>query len=176
MEDVLNTTGGNNDAGLKRTIYFALAADVETWPTLPGSPATYEDLVLHDGAFAMKTGKQFFSFEAQVRKSGLDTESAGERGSKSAVNRLEVMRSNISASVVGFLETHKNDEMVFIVEELNGDLRVIGDDDLPATIEDFKITGGKDVSDERSVSFTAESVGRVARYYTGQAIPLTPAA
>jgi hypothetical protein len=175
IESVLNTTGGNNDAGLKRTVYFALASDVLTWPTKEAAPTTYEDLVLATGAFAMKSTKRFWEFEADVRKNKITSESAGERGSKSAINKLEVVRSRISASVLGFLEQHKNDELVFIVEELNGELRVLGAEDLPATIESFTINGGADVSDDRNVSFTAEAVGRLPMVYTGQTIPLTPA-
>jgi len=123
--DLLNTTGGSNKAGIKRTLYFALAADVLTWPTLPAAPATYQDLVEYEADFAMQSTKKFQKFEATVRKSSLMFESAGERGSKSAVNRIEVLRARIDSAILGFLKEHMNDEMVWIVEDLEADVNHI---------------------------------------------------
>ncbi len=179
MENVLKESGQTEGAGLKRTVYFALAEDVLTWPTLEATPATYEEVMTHLAAFAMKTGKQFFSFEATVRKSSLESLSAGERGSLSAINRLMVMRSGVSATVAGFIQFHKNDEMVFICNDLDGVPRVLGTKDLPAQITEFKEGSGADVSDEKSISFTVESVGPLAKWYGTKAsplsVPLTPA-
>jgi len=180
IEDVLKPSGTENGAGLKRTIYFGLAASVATWPTLASSPSTYEDVMVHDAAIAMESGEQMYSFYATIRKSSLESLSAGERGSKTAINRLQIMRAEISPSVLGFIEQHKNDEMVFIVEDLNGNPRILGTEDLPAMFEEFSIPTGADVSDEKDVKITIESVGPIAKFYgtaaSPLAIPLTPAA
>ncbi len=176
INNISRSSGTDNKAGISRTIYFALAEDVATWPTLPASPTTYQDLVKHDGAFAMKTGKQFWSFKATVRRSSLKFESAGERGSKSAVNRLEVIRATMDDDIFGFFESHKNDELVLIVEDLDDNLRVLGTEVLPAMIEEFSGDSGADVSDDKHCKFIAESVGDIARVYTDQVVPLTPAA
>lgn len=172
IEDVLKPSGTENGSGLKRTIYFALADDVLTWPTLEASPATYEDLVTHIAAIAMKTGKKFWKFLASVRKSSLETLSAGERGSKVAINRLNIVRAEISPAVVGFIEQHKNDELVVIVEDLNGNPRILGTEDLPVTLEEFSVPTGADVSDEKDVKITFESVGPMAKFYGTAASPL----
>lgn len=179
IEDVLKPSGTENGAGLKRTIYFGLADQVETWPTLPSSPSNYEDLVTHDAAVAMQIGEQMYSFYATIRKSSLETLSAGSRGSLTAINRLKIVRAEISAAVVGFIKQHKNDEMIFIVEDLNGKPRFLGTEDLPAMFEEFNIPTGGDVTDEHDVSITIESVGPEATFYgtaaSPLAIPLTPA-
>jgi len=180
IENVLKGSGGNNGAGIKRTIYFGLSDDVLTWPALEASPTTYDELTTHTAAIAMKTGKQMFSFYATIRKSSLESLAAGERGSKTSINRLIIVRSEVDASVFGFLEQHKNDEMVFIVEDLNGNLQVMGTEDLPAMIEDYSVNSGADVSDVKDLSITIESVGPLAKFYgtvaAPLAVPLTPAA
>ena len=176
ISNITRSSGTDNKAGISRTIYFALAEDVQTWPTLPSGPATYQDLVKNDGAFAMKTGKQFWKFEATVRRSKLTFESAGERGSKSVINRLEVIRATMDDDIFGFFESHKNDDLIFIVKDHEDNLRVLGTEDLPAKIEEFSGDSGADVSDDKHCKFIVESVGDIARVYTGQTIPLTPAA
>jgi len=172
MEDILKESAQSEGAGLKRTIYFGLAQDVDVWPTLASNPTTYEAIMTHTAAFEMKTGKKFFKLEATVRKNSLESLSAGERGSLSAINRLVVMRSGVSVDVAGFIQRHKNDEMVFICNDLDGIPRVLGTSDLPAQMIEFKEGSGTDVSDEKSISFTVESVGPIAKWYGTKASPL----
>jgi hypothetical protein len=175
IANLLNDNAATNQAGLMRTIYFALAADVATWAGFPAAPATYADLVTHDSAFVMASTKQFFSFEATVRKSGLSFEAAGERGSKSSINRLEIIKASLSASMLGFLEAHQNDEMVFICKDLDGEMRVLGTETLPAMIESYSGATGADVTDGKETQIVIESVGKIATIYTSQTVPLTPA-
>jgi hypothetical protein len=178
LEDVVKDSGGDNGAGLKRTIYFALIADVLTWPTF-GASATYADLATFTTAFAMVSTKRFWSFVADVRRNSLESISAGERGSLSSINKLEIVRAKFNASVAGFLRQHKNDDMVFICEDLNGQLRVLGSNDLPAELVNFTIPSGAEVSDDKNTKITVEAVGEIAPHYgtiaVPLAIPLTPA-
>jgi len=175
IAELLNNNAQDNMAGVKRTLYFALAADVDTWPAITSPATTYEELVTYTSGFTMSSTKQFFKFQATVRKSSLNFESAGERGSKSSVNRLEVMRATLDKKIFGFLEAHKNDEMIWIVEDLNGDVRVLGEEDLPAMMEEFSGGTGADVADAKEVRFVIESVGNLPKFYNDQTIPLTPA-
>ncbi len=176
ISNINRSPGGDNKAGISKVMYFALAEDVQTWPSLPSTATTYEHLVSYESDFVMKTGKQFWEFNATVERSSLNFESAGERGSKSAVNLLEIVRASIDDTILGFLESHKNDEMVWIVEDLDDNFRVLGTKQLPAMIEEFGGNSGATVSDDKHAKVTVRASGDIARVYTGQTIPLTPAA
>lgn len=173
-QDVLNPTGGDNDAGLKRTVYFCLLSEIDTFPAVAASPTTYAQRVTISDDIEFVSGSCFRKLELTIRKSSLDNDAAGERHSKSSVNFAELYRARIDETMLGWLEEHKNDDMVFVIPQLDGKNRLLGSADLPATIENWEVRGGKDVSDPKGVMFRVESVGRIAPFYTG-AISLTPA-
>ena len=180
MENVVKQSGSRKGSGIKRRIYFGLVDNVETWPTENASPSTYEELGSLAAAVEMKTGEQMWYFDATIRKSSLQTMSAGARGSKVSKNRLTIIRAAITGSVLGFIRQHMNDEMFFIVNDLEGQPRFVGEEDLPAMLEEFDFPSGADVDDEVDCSITFEQVGRPALMYgtadTPLAIPTTPAA
>lgn len=174
--DVLNPTKVKNYSGLKRTFYIALAADVFTWPTLTDPVVTLTDLVTFDAGFTMKTGKRFWRFEAMVRKSNMSFTLGGQRGSKSFINRVELVRTDLSAELIGFITGYMSMPIVLIVETLDGDLRVIGTEGLPAFMEESEGNSGSDTTDDKEARIIIESVGDPAGFYTGLTVPLTPAA
>lgn len=180
LEDVKNPLGGNNDAGLKRTFYFGLAADVETWPTTAAIPATYAEKIELSSEVVMKSTKQMFALEVTVNKdNALDSESAGEMGSLSAKNMLRGLSARVTSSMLGWLEEHKNDELFFIVEENTDQLLFVGDEAVPAMFENFNVTRGGKVEDPKQITFSIVNFGRLSKYYgtvaAPLAIPLTPA-
>jgi len=180
LESLQNQSGGNNDAGLKRTFYIGLHNQVATWPTKAVAPATYAAVVTNDAAVAMTSGNQMYELELTVDKgSSLVTTSQGSKGSLSAKNDLKGVQAKVSASMAGWLEHHKNDELIGITSDLDGQLRFHGAEDLPLMMESFEIQGGGQVGEDRMVTFTLASVGRISSFYgtvaAPLAIPLTPA-
>ena len=180
IENVVKASGSKKGAGIKRRIYFGLVDQVETWPTENASPSTYEELATLTAAVAMSSGNQMYYFDATIRKSSLQSMSAGGRGSKVAKNKLEIIRAAMTAAVVGFIMQHKNDEMFFIVNDLEGQPIFIGEEDLPAMVEEFELGTGGDVDDEVDCKIIFEHAGRLPAFYgtvaSPLAIPLTPAA
>jgi len=176
LEDLLNPTQRKNYSGMKRTFYVALASDVLTWPTLVTPEVNWEDLVTCTSAFVMKSTKRFWRFEAMVRKNKITFTLAGQRGAKSFVNRVQLKRTDIGDELMGWLTAYMNQPIVLIAETLDGKLRVIGSEALPAFIEEAEGDSGEDVSDDKETMIIIESVGDVAPFYTGLAVPLTPAA
>lgn len=181
IEDVSNPLGGNNDAGLKRTYYFGLAADVETWPSGEAAPATYAEKTVLTSEVVMKSTKQMWKLEVTVNKdNALDSESAGAVGSLSAKNMLRGLSARVTPELCGWLEEHKNDELFFIVEENTDQLLFFGEENVPAMFEEFKVQRGGKVEDEKQITFSLANYGRLPKFYgsvaTPLAIPLTPAA
>jgi hypothetical protein len=181
LQSVETVSGGDNDAGLKRKFYFALHKDVLTWPSLAATPTTYAEKTTYTTPFVMKSTKRFWEIDLTTNKdNGLDSESAGSVGSLSSINKLRGLSARISPAIVGWIEEHKNDELVFIVEELDGQLKVVGDEGLPAMFESFMVQGGGKVGDDKQATFAITGPGRIAKYYgtvaVPLAIPLTPAA
>ncbi|GAB2553089.1 hypothetical protein [Rufibacter soli] len=175
VADLLRTPGQDNDAGIKTIVHYCRYHDVKTFPVPNAAPTTYAEKMELTGDFVMNTGKKMAKFECTLEKGALDTKGVGSPGSSSAENMLKLFRYGQEASILGWIEEYKNDDMIFIVEDLQGNRRVIGSEGLPAQIlPDWEVIGGDAVSSEKYVQINVKSVGRIGKYYTGL-IPLTPA-
>jgi len=166
----------DNDAGIKTICFYARIHDILTWPTAKAEEApTLEERVALVGEFIMKTGTKFGQFEITLEKGALDSKGAGSAGNSSAENLLKLFRYGLERNILGWIETYKNDDLVFIIEDLQGNHRVVGAPGLPAQImPDWEVLGGDAVSSEKYVQINVRSVGRIAKFYDGT-IPLTEA-
>lgn len=172
--DVLRVDGGDNDPGVKQTVYVSRLSDILTFPTVVAVPTTYAERVTITADVVFQLGKCWKKLQLTVRKSFLDGASAGERQSKGAINSFEGYIAKVTAELMGWVEEHKNDDLVFCIPMLDGTVRLLGSEDLPATIETWEAKGGADVNDPKYMMFKAEAVGRIAPFYEGD-ISLTPA-
>lgn len=175
IQDIERKVGRDNDAGLKTRLFYARLRDVVTYPNIPATMTTLADKVKLEGSYVMKTGERFGFIEGHVEKNSLNNTGAGQNGNSSAANMLTFYMYGTDPDVLGWIETYKNDDLVLIAEDLQGNYRVYGDIGLPAQImPDWQEQGGASVADEKFIQINFRSVGRIAKFYEGD-IPLTPA-
>lgn len=175
IQDIERKVGRDNDAGLKTKLFYARARDVEDWPTTPATMTTLADKVTLEGNFVMKSTKRFGFIEGHIEKNNFTNSGAGQVGNSSAANQLTFYMYGTDPDVLGWIETYKNDDLVLIAEDLQGNYRVYGADGLPAQImPDWQEVGGASVADEKFIQVNFRYVGRIAKFYSGT-IPLTPA-
>jgi hypothetical protein len=175
IQDIERKVGLDNDAGLKTKLFYARARDVEDWPTIPVAMTALADKVTLEGDFVMKSTKRFGFIEGHIEKNKFNNAGAGQVGNSSAANILTFYMYGTDPDVLGWIETYKNDDLVLIAEDLQGNYRVYGADGLPAQImPDWQEEGGASVADEKFITVNFRYVGRIAKFYSG-AIPLTPA-
>lgn len=175
IQDIERKVGRDNDAGLKTKMYFGRSRDVSVWPLPPATMTVLSDKVTLEGDFAFKVATRFGFIEGHVEKNSFTNSGAGQVGNSSAANQLTFFMYGTDADMLGWIETYKNDALVLIAEDLQGNLRVFGAPGLPAQImPDWKEVGGAGVADEKMIQINFRYVGRIAKFYTG-AIPLTPA-
>lgn len=167
LEELKNVDGGHNDGGLKINFFVARNSEIATFPTVPENPATFAESVTITDPFVFNVGGRFYNIQGEVEKNSLDANSQGEAGSLSAENPLSITIKKASPALQGFLEEIKNDHLVWLAEDLEGNTKTIGSEGLPAMIQEFKIIGGASVSDPRNVNIVIKSVGRIAPFYTG---------
>lgn len=175
IQDIERKVGLDNDAGLKTKLYYARMRDIQTFPSVPASMTVLKDRVTLEGDFIMKTGKRFGFIEGHVEKNNFVNSGAGQVGNSSAANQLTFYMYGTDPDVLGWIETYKNDDLVLVAEDLQGNLRVYGAPGLPAQImPDWSETGGASVADEKFIQINFRYVGRIAKFYSGD-IPLTEA-
>lgn len=169
---------GENMGGIPQKVYFGLHADVETWPTKPlGTATSFEENAQLTGELVMKTGKKLFQLYLTDDTGEFSIESVGEADAKSFVEHLTIFHPGLQKSILGFINTVKNDNLVFIVEDAEGQLYLMGDASRPAVYAGAPDGGGtgKESSARKGMSMEFTYKTGNVHVYTG-AIPLTPAA
>lgn len=175
IQDIERKVGLDNDAGLKTKLFYARAREVATWPTVPAEMTLLKHKVTLEGNFEMKVGSRFGFIEGHIEKNSFAISGAGQVGNSSAANILTFYMYGTDPDALGWIETYKNDDLVMIAEDLQGNFRVFGADGLPAQImPDWQEVGGASVADEKFIQVNFRYVGRIAKFYPGT-IPLTPA-
>ncbi len=175
IQDIERKVGRDNDAGLKTRLFYARARTVSVWPNVPADMDTLAKKVTLEGDFEFEVGERFGFIEGHIEKNKFNHAGAGQVGNSSAANILTFYMYGTDPDVLGWIETYKNDDLVLIAEDLQGNLRVYGAPGLPAQImPDWQEEGGASVADEKFIQINFRYVGRIAKFYTG-AVPLTPA-
>lgn len=166
--------------GITQTVYAAYWDDVESWPTEPDLTAdeiTLEESAALVGNIVFKTGKCFFPIYLTDDTGEVQMESVGEKDGKSWKMHLSFFHPGLQKKALGFINVAKNENMVFVAPDNNGNLFLLADSMRPATYESSPDgTGtGKETSARSGVSSEFTYKTKNLYHYEGD-IPLTPAA
>lgn len=173
-----NLPGGANMGGLTQWVYAAYHKDVLTWPTEPDfdTVATLEGLATLTGDVIMATGKKFEPIYMTDDTGELEFESVGELDGKSWVIHLRFLNPGLQKKILGFINAAKNDNLVFIVKDNNGNQFLLGDQTRAAVYAASPdgVGTGKETSARPGVSMEFTFKTKNLYHYDG-AIPLTAA-
>ena len=171
-----NLPNGENMGGLQQKVYFGYHTDVATWPTRPVNPTTLEMSSVLTGELVMKPGKRMFEMYLTDDTGEFKIESVGEVDGKSYVEHLSFFHPGLQKTILGFLNAVKNENMVFIATDTDGQMYLMGDELRPATFAGSPDGAGtgKETAARKGVSCEFVFKTNSALVYTGT-IPLTPA-
>jgi len=117
---------GSNLGGLGQHFYFGLWGDVATWPTEPATPATLAAAAALTGDIAMKPGKRMFQFLSTEETAKLEFKQIGEEGGLGYEMTLTVHGPGLSAKLLGFMNSVKNEDLVLIPVDNEGQKYLMG--------------------------------------------------
>lgn len=173
LEDIDHTDGSDNTAGIGQDIWVAKLADIETMPSPILDDSTgngvLSDLVTISDNIVMKAGKAFNKIRVTLETSALDGVIQGNMDGKSFKNSISGQIAGNKAQALGFLQWAKNSSLIAIIEELDGQVRVLGHRAYPAKLTAGSANTGAKTADDRAVKFTLESVRKgPAPVFTGK--------
>lgn len=152
--DILYAQGRSNPGGIKNAIFYAFAEDVKKWPAAITNintelATTFEEIVTIPAAdaFEFYPGKSFKKLYCTLETGELKFSLIGARDSKSFSNSMEVSYPSNDEKILGFIAASANRELVFLVPEQNGRIKVLGTPGFPAQLETVEGTTGKLVED-----------------------------
>ncbi len=171
-----NLPDGQNMGGLIQEVYFGYHADVLTWPTKPVSPATLEANAVLTGELVMKPGKRLFRLYITDDTGEFMIEPVGEIDGKSFVEHLTLFSPGLQKTLLGFMNAAKNENLVFIVKDSDGQTYIMGDSLRPAVYAGAPdgFGTGKETAARKGISMEFTYKTANVYVYTGT-IPLTEA-
>ena len=169
-----NLPNGENMGGIAQKVYFGYHADVATFPTKPVAPLTLETSSTLTGELTMKAGKRMFEMYLTDDTGEFKIEPVGEVDGKSFVTHLTLFHPGLQSKIRGFINAAKNQNLVFVVIDNDGQKYVMGDDLRPAVYAGSPdgLGTGKDVAARKGMSFEFTYKTSNIYAYTGN-IPLT---
>ncbi|AMJ65037.1 hypothetical protein [Hymenobacter sp. PAMC 26628] len=157
-QNLTHIAGSDNTPGIQQEIFYAPLEDIQTLP-LPdkddsaSTTGTFADLVTITSDIVMKPGKQFRSIYVTLEEGELKHEAQGETDSMSYKNHLEFAHPGSKAEVLGFAQWVKNNNIVFLVPEVDGQVRLLGNRAYPAKMATAPGSTGKKSTDGKKTTF-----------------------
>ena len=178
--DIPRYADGDNMGGTTVKYYYALAADVDVWPTLPtwDGAATMDDLQVLTGSLTMKTSKNFFTGYMTPDTGQITSSDQGEVDGVSQKHTFKFFHPKMAAKLLGFIRATNNKPMVFVVPDANGTYFMIGSEQFPAMKDPSGEVGTAENTAGRSgatLNFTSYGNGPAPILPDTIPVPLTPA-
>lgn len=161
-QDLTHLAGSDNTPGIQQTIYYAPLEDIASLPVpdkddSASATGTFADLVTITSDIVMKAGKQFHSMYVTLEDGDLKHEGQGEMDSMSFKNSLEFAHPGSKPEILGFAQWVKNNNIVFLVPEVDGQVRLLGSRAYPAKLQSAPGGTGKKSADGKKTTFTFHS-------------------
>ncbi len=172
-----NLTDGQNMGGIAQEVYFGYHSDVLTFPTKPTDPASIDLSAVLSGSLVMKPGKRMFKLYITDDTGEFKIETVGEVDGKSFVLHLSFFTPGLQDTVLGFMNASKNENLVFVVTDGEGQQYMLGDALRPAVFQGSPDGGGtgKETAARKGLSF--EFTYKTANLFIFKGtVPLTPSA
>lgn len=153
--------------GVKRRIYFLAKSGIVKFPTLTRDELGRPTSAILDGSFTLASDTKWKYIDILPDKSQLTSEAQGELPSQTQLNKLTAVHPGVGPEASAAAAYINNTDNVFIVEDMKGNFRVLGNDkwQTKATVaQDL----GQGATGTTSTTITVEATDETpAPFYTG---------
>ena len=114
--------------GVRRRIYYIAKDKIVTFPDLPRDELGRPTSSILDGSFGLLADQTWKYIDILPEKSQLTSEAQGELPSQTQLNKLTAVHPGVGAEASAAAAYINNTDNVFIVEDMKGNYRVLGND------------------------------------------------
>jgi hypothetical protein len=161
-EDLLWPSGSNNTPGIVK-IAFADLADCDTIPGPnqkdPTGNGVFSDLVKTSDNLILKNGKRMYEIYATDGKNAITDDILGAIDSGYHSNELTFFHPGNKDEIRGFAAWSKNANLIFLIQDKEGNKYLFGTKLFPARRKEVKGTTGAKGGDEKGRTFTFMTEG-----------------
>ena len=114
--------------GIKRRIYYISKYDILLWPTLPHDSNGRLTGTTYVGSFTLRSDAKWKYIDIIPDKSQLTSEAQGDYPSQTQLNKLTAVHPAVGSEASAAAAYLNNNDIVFLVEDMKGAIRVVGCD------------------------------------------------
>ena len=114
--------------GVKRRIYYLAKSEIVVFPQLPRDELGRATSAILAGDFTLATDAKWKYIDILPDKSQLTSEAQGELPSQTQLNKLTAVHPGVGADASAAAAYINNTDNVFVVEDMKGNFRVLGND------------------------------------------------
>ena len=114
--------------GIRPKFFFISKAVILAWPTIPDVSAIKDpaELAEYVGNFTLQSDAKWHSVNLVDMKSNISSETQGEAPSATILNKAELVVGGTGKEISGLCAQIINDEVIGLVQQRDGRVRVIG--------------------------------------------------
>lgn len=154
--------------GVKRRIYYLAKSEIVAFPQLPRDELGRATSAILTGDFTLAADSKWKYIDILPDKSQLTSEAQGELPSQTQLNKLTAVHPGVGADASAAAAYINNTDNVFVVEDMKGNHRVLGNDkwNTKATVaQDL----GQGATGTTSTTISVEATDEVpAPFYIGR--------
>ena len=163
--------GSVSYAGLRRRIYYVSKSAVDSWADNIVSGENIGNITGFRNAPVLKAGKVWSCMDIVADKSQLQSEQQGEKPSKTFKNTLTAVYAGVDVDAAAVAGQILNDDVVVLVQDGDGQWRVIGNNAFPTAVSVAQ-DNGQGVTGTTATTFTFECTDQTpAPFLTGNTLP-----
>ena len=117
--------------GIRRRIYFCNKNMIAKYPTLPRDAKGRPTSSVYQGDFELVADAKFQFADVNPDKSQLTSDPQGEAPSQTQLNKLQLLHPGVDEEATEAAAFLNNSDNIFIVEDMAGNFRVVGNDKWP---------------------------------------------
>lgn len=154
--------------GVRDHFYFVRKKDIVSWPKLPlNSAEKLEEVAVYTGNFKLAADIKFNRVDLVPSESEPKSEQAGSYGSYHFTNSITLVLPGTAQKVTGLITELNNDNVVILVPQRDGQVRVFGSEAFNVEIKPSQ-AWGKGSSDSNTTTIEVSCEDRAATpFYPG---------
>ncbi len=168
-DDVPHCPGQVSLPGVREHFYWLRRSEIIKWPKLPmNGAAKLEDNPVYADDFTLAADSVWHKADLIPNESEPKSEQVGVYGSFHFSNQINLVLPGTGPKVTGLINELNNDDVVILVPQRDGHVRVFGNQDFQTTVKPSQ-TWGKGSSDSNNTSISVTSEDKSATpFYDGK--------
>lgn len=155
--------------GVRNHAYFIRKSDIVSWPKLPRNGAkALEEVAVYTGNFGLAADVKWNRIDLVPNESEPKSEQAGSYGSYHFTNSISLVLPGTAEKVTGLITELNNDDVVILVPQRDGKVRVFGSEAFTVEVKPSQAWGkGSGDANTTTIEVTCEDMAATP-FYPGE--------